>query len=201
MLMRIAVLAVLLVMVGGTVCASEVAEGQVVSVGNCVLGTGVIHQVLTIRTQSNEQMEFAPRLVHEGDSWLAARPARTMLPALEAGETVRITWTMDTKENRRRIDTIEVTSPLERNSRGAVVSRSASELVIRPVEKPGAVTLNTKWVQVQGKWLPDPEISRIILGLKAGDKATINWAWDKEGRKRILAISDIESAPSSKERK
>jgi len=124
-----------------------------------------------------------------------------MLPALEAGETVRITWTMDTKENRRRIDTIEVTSPLQRNSRGTVVSRSASELVIRPVEKPGAVTRNMRPVQVEGKWVPDPQISRIVLGLKAGDKATINWAWDKEGRKRILAISDIEAGPGDRDRK
>jgi len=123
-----------------------------------------------------------------------------MLPALEAGETVRIGWTMDTRENRRRIDAIEVTSPLARSSRGIVVSRSASELVIRPLEKPGSVTLNTRYVQVEGKWVPDPQVSRLLQTLRIGDRITVSWAWGSEGRKRINAISDVEPAPGEGDR-
>lgn len=192
MLMRIVVLTVILVMVGGMVCASEVSEGQVVSVSN---------RILTVRVASGEAMAFSPTWTKERGSWVPTRPARTILPALEAGETVRVTWTMDAKESRRRIDTIEVTSPIQRNSRGTVVSRSRSELVIRPLEKPGTVTMNTKMVQVEDKCVPDPEISRMIQSLKAGDKATINWAWDKEGRKRILGVFDVEAAPINKDPK
>lgn len=183
MLVRILILSLLLAMLAGVVCAGEVAEGQVVKVANWVL---------TIRTASGESMAFSPRFVQERGSWGPARPAKTMLPALEAGETVRIEWTMDTRENRRRIDAIEVTSPLTRSSRGTVVSRSAIELVIHPREKEGTVTLNMRPVQVDGKWVPDPEISRLVQSLNVGDVITVTWVWDNEGRKRILAISDIE---------
>lgn len=191
-LVTIAILSVLLGLVAGVVCASEVVEGQVVSVASWVL---------TIKPASGEAMAFSPKFVQEGTSWQPARPVRTILPALEAGENVRITWTMDTRENRRRIESIEVTSPLARSSRGTVVSRSAIELVIHPVGKEGKVTLNMRPVQVEGKWVPDPQISRLVQSLKVGDKLTINWAWDNEGRKRIVSISDIEAAPINNERK
>ena len=191
-LAKAAVVTMLLLFVAGLACANEVTEGTVVSVANWLL---------TIKPQSGENVAFSPRWVQERGKWMPARPARTMLPALEAGETVRITWTMDTRENRRRIDSIEITSPIARSSRGTIVTRSANELVIRPLEKPGTVTLDTKWVQIEGKWVPDPQISRALQSLKPGDKATINWAWDQEGRKRILEISNVEPAPVERDRK
>lgn len=192
MLVRITVLSVLLVMLAGAVCLGEVSEGQVVKVANWVL---------TIKTSDGESLAFSPRFVQERGSWQPARPARTMLPALEAGETVKITWTMDTRENRRRIDDIEVTSPLARSSRGLVVSRSAIELVIHPNGKEGTVTLNMRPVQIDGKWVPDPQISKLVQSLRIGDRLTVNWAWDNEGRKRITEISNIEPAPNEGDRK
>lgn len=171
--------------------ASQVVDGQVVKVDKWVL---------TVRTQSGETLELCPRWVQEGGSWQPARPARTILPALEAGEMVRVSWTMDERENRRRIDTIEVTSAREGTLKGTVVSATASELVVKPIEKPGTVRLNTRWVQIEGKWVPDPQISRVISSLRAGDKLTVRWAWDEEGRKRIVAVSDIVRAPREPER-
>ncbi len=224
----LAALAVVL-LIAGMALASQTVEGQVVKVDNWVL---------TVRTQAGETLELSPRWVQEGKSWLPARPARTILPALEAGEMVRVSWTMDEKENRRRIDSIEVTSPREGTLKETVVRATASELVVKATmtqeeaqeayvttgwahqlssipknggtrdgvriaptpEKPGTVTLNTKYVQVEGKWVPDPQISRLIASLKAGDKLTVQWAWDQEGRKRIIAVSDIVKAPREGER-
>lgn len=173
--------ALLVGIVGGIVCAAQVSEGQVVVVADWVL---------TIKTQSGESVAFTPRWVQENKAWLPGRPVRNFLAALEPGETVRVTWTADEKENRRRIDTIEVTSALRGTTKGIVVRTAANELVIKPQEKPGTVTFNTKFVQVDGKWVPDPDISPGLLALKPGAKITVNWEWDKEGRKRIHAVRE-----------
>ena len=159
---------------------ADVTEGQVVSVQSWTLN---------LRTSANESLSFSPRWVKEGESWLPARPARTILPALEPGEYVRVTWTMDNAENRRRIDSIEVISALEGTLKGTVSSASNSQLVVRPVEKPGTVTLNPRWVQINGKWVPEPSIAEQLRDLPANTKVTVKWAWDPEGRKRINSIA------------
>jgi|GEM_PF-2348058 len=178
-------------LIGAAALASQTIEGQVVKADNWVL---------TVRTQAGETVTLSPKWVQEGSSWQPARPARTILPALEAGEMVRVSWSVDEKEHRNRIETIEVISPLSGTLKGTVVRSAANELVVKPIEKPGTVTLNTKFVQVEGKWVPDPQISRVIQTLKAGDKVTVEWAWDQEGRKRIIAVSDIVKAPREPER-
>lgn len=184
-IMRAAVAVMAMALLTGFICgvanASQTTEGQVVSVKDWVL---------TVGTASNESIAFSPYWVREGTSSMPGRPARTILPALEAGETVRVTWTLDEREHRNRIDNIEVISPREGTTKAVVGRRAANELVVRVPEKPGTVTMNTKFVQVEGKWVPDPEVSRRILSFKEGAKVTIDWAWDKEGRKRIVAITE-----------
>lgn len=172
--------AVLILGAASSAAFAEVTEGQVVSVKDWTL---------SVRTESNATLSFDPRWVQEGSSWLPARPARTILPALESGEYVRVTWTMDNAENRSRIDSIEVISALEGTLKGVVASSAASQLVVRPVEKPGTVTLNPNWVQINGKWVPEPGISDKLCNLPAGTKVTVRWAWDKEGRKRVTEVT------------
>lgn len=184
-LFRAAGLMLLLILVAGGVWSAEITEGQVIRVDRLVL---------TVKAVSGELLTFSPRFVSEHGHWVPARPARTIIPALESGEAVRIVWEIDTRENRRRIIDIDVTSPREGTSRGTVVQRNAWSLVIRVAEKPGTVTLNTKWVRVDGKWVPDSSISKAIQALKTGDRLTVRWAWDQEGRKRILSVANVEPA-------
>jgi len=159
---------------------SEVSEGQVVMVQEWTL---------YIRTANGLPLSFVPYWVKEGTAWVSARPVRTMLPALESGEVVKVTWTLDTREGCRRIDGIQVISPLEGTTKGTVVSSSATQLVIRPKDEPGTVTLNPRIVKIGEKWMPDPEISSKLRSLKPKDRVTVRWAWDNEGHKRIASLT------------
>lgn len=179
----IIVLAVVCVACGiaAAALASETSVGQVSSVEKWTL---------TVRTDAGQTLALNPRWVKTGNSWNPARPALTILPALEAGERIRVTWSVDNEEGKRnRIDSIEVISAREGVTKGVVVSRSAQQLVIRVPEKPGTVTLNPRWVQINGKWVPDPEMARKLEGLKESSRVTVQWQWDEEGRKRIVGLS------------
>lgn len=158
------------------------SEGQVL---------GVKDWTLTIKTASGEELSFNPYWVKEGNSFQPGKPSRTVLPALEQGERLRVTWTADEREKRRRIDGIDILSPKDGRTQGVVISASKTELVIRPKEKTGRVTLNTKYVQVEGKWVPDPAISETLAKLTKEARVEVKWHWDQEGRKRIDGILPI----------
>lgn len=170
------------------VWASQTSEGQVVVVQE---------NTLYIRTSTGEPMSFSPYFVYNGRTWVAAKPASTVLPALESGEWVKVEWTMDERERRRRIDSIGILRATTGTTIGTVVSSSASQLVIRPKDKPGTVTMNPGFVQREGRWIPDPAIASKLVNLPKGTVVTVAWSWDQEGRKRItsLALGAAEQAP------
>jgi len=70
---------------------------------------------LTIRTEGGKTVEINPYLVKTGSTWVPRKPAAELLAALEAGERVDVTWTLDTSEKqpRNRIDVIAIVSPSE----------------------------------------------------------------------------------------
>jgi hypothetical protein len=158
---------------------SETSSGQVVVVQDWTL---------YIRTALNKPLSFNPYWVYTGGSWVPVGPGKNYLPALESGEQVTVNWTMDT-EGRRRINSIAINSALTGTTKGVVVYTSATQLTIRPKDEPGTVTLHTKWIQIEGRWVPDPEISRKLLALTRGNRVTVGWAWDPEGRKRITGLT------------
>lgn len=164
----------------GTAAASQVTEGQVVAVNDWTL---------FIRTEGNEPVSFNPYWTIINRSSVPSKPAQTILPALESGEIVRVSWTMDQVEGRRRIDGIQIVSSLTGTTRGTVASVSSSQLVIRPKDEPGTIRLNNKYVQVERKFVLDPIIVAQLAQLKKGDRITVGWAWDNEGRKRITKIA------------
>ena len=156
------------------------AEGMVIAVQEWTL---------FIRTASGEPMSFVPYWVLVEKSWTPALPARTVLPALESGERVKVMWTLDEREGGcRRIDSIGILSPREGTTRGMVMSASTSQLVIRPKDEPGTVTFNVQSRQVEGRWVPDPDALRILRTLGKGARVTVQWRWDDEGRKRIVKL-------------
>jgi len=161
--------------------ASESTEGIVVSVEKWTL---------QIRSANGDMLSFNPYWKLQGKVSTPSRPALTMLPALEFGELVRVTWTQDTKEDRKRIDSIEVLSAHEGTTKGTVVTAKSDQLVINPKDKPGAVTLNPSYVRVDKKFVPDPAIARKLAQLKPGAQVTVQWAWDKEDRKRVMGITN-----------
>lgn len=165
------------------------SEGQVIAVQEWVLYT---------RT-TNEPMSFSPYWTFDGKVYVPSLPARTVLPALESGERVAVTWTLDEREGRRRIDSIEILSPREGTTKGTVVSSSVSQLVIRPKDEPGTVTLNPQMKKVENRWVPDQEIANKLRTLTKGSRVTVQWRWDDEGRKRIvgLVIDRLASAARS----
>lgn len=175
-------LAAVLAAVGGMVVAQGAGgtvEGQVLLVQE---------NTLFIRNQAGEPFAFNPMFVQEGNRMAPSRPARTILPALESGEVVSVVWFMDEREEVRRIREIHVVSALEGTTKARVFAVSPGQLVIRPKDEPGTVTLNTRFVQREGKSIPDPAISERMAGLQKGAKVTVRWQWDNEGRKRILGL-------------
>ncbi len=177
------ILALMVVCIVGAVLpawSSQTAEGQVVVVQE---------NTLYIRTSTGEPLSFNPYFVNNGQTWVIAKPAATILPALESGEWVKIEWTMDEREHRRRIDGIQILRTTTGTTTGTVVSSVASQLVIRPKDEPGTVTLNPNFVQREGRWVADPNIAPKLVGLAKGTVVTVGWAWDQEGRKRITSLT------------
>ena len=162
---------------------SRSSEGQVVVVQEWNL---------FIRTASGEPLSFTPYRVFDGNAWGPSLPGKTVLPALESGEMVKVMWTLDEREGRRRIDSIQINSPIEGVLRGIAVSSSPVQLVVRPKDEPGTVTLNTNYVQIEKRWVPDPAIARKLANLPKNAKVTVAWKWDQEGRKRIMRL-EVES--------
>ncbi|MDH7480875.1 MAG: hypothetical protein QHH26_02715 [Armatimonadota bacterium] len=158
--------------------ASVVSEGMVITVQEWTL---------YIRTPDNKPLSFNPYYVFNGTNWVPSGPAKTVFPCLESGERVRVTWTMDV-EGKRRVDAIQIISALEGTTSGVVVSSSRNQLVIRPKDEPGTVTMNPRFVLIEGKWVPDPVIVNKLVTLTPKTKVTVRWFWDKEGRKRIAAL-------------
>lgn len=141
------------------------------------------------RTASGEPLSFNPYYAQSGTTYAPAGPAKLFFPAVESGETARITWTMDA-EGRRRVDAITITSALTGVARGVVYSSASTQLVIRPKDEPGTVTMNPKYVQVEGRWVPEPAVASKLATLAKGTKVTVNWSWEGgEGRKRITGIT------------
>lgn len=169
--------------------AGQRSEGQVVVVQDWVLYT---------RT-TTEPMSFAPYWAFDGKVYTPSLPARTVLPALESGERVAVNWTLDEREGRRRIDSIEVLSDREGTTKGTVVSSSLSALVIRPRDEPGTVTLNPQLKKVENRWVSDPEIANKLRTLTKNSLVTVQWRWDNEGRKRIVGLTIDQLAPKPAE--
>lgn len=157
--------------------SAEVSEGQVVVVTDWVL---------YIRTATNEPVSFYPYYVP--GTAQPALPSRTVLPALESGEVVRVTWTLDTRDGKRRINRIEILSPLVGVTKGYVNGWSGSYLIIRAKDEPGTVTLNPQLVKSGTRWISDPVIVRKLTALRLRLQVTVTWAWDSEGRKRITGL-------------
>jgi hypothetical protein len=181
-LLRLAVLGVMATCILGTMLpawSSQTTEGQVVTVQE---------NVLYVRTTAGEPMSFAPYFVFNGSSYVAAKPADTVLPALESGEWVKVMWTLDTREGWRRIDGISILRTTSGTTVGKVVSTSTTQLVIRPKDEPGTVTLNPSYVKRENRSVPDPEIARKLASLTKNAVVTVGWAWDQEGRKRITSL-------------
>jgi hypothetical protein len=82
--------------------------------------------------------------------------------------------------------------------KGTVVSASASQLVVKPNDAPGTVTLNPMWIQRDGKWVPDPEYASRVEQLKPKARVTVQWQWNEEARKRINSITIDTPAPIQK---
>ncbi|MDI6828301.1 MAG: hypothetical protein QME62_07450 [Armatimonadota bacterium] len=143
--------------------ASIVSEGMVITVQEWTL---------YIRTPDNKPLSFNPYYVFNGTKWVPTGPAKNVFPCLESGERVRVTWTQD----------------IEGTTCGIVVSSTRTQLVIRPKDEPGTVTMNPRFVLIEGKWVPDPVIANKLATLAPKSKVTVRWFWDKEGRKRIAAI-------------
>ncbi|MDO8682724.1 MAG: hypothetical protein Q7N50_04510 [Armatimonadota bacterium] len=160
--------------------ASEVSEGQVVVVQDWVL---------FVRTASGEPLSFTPYWVNNGTAWVPSGPGKITLPALESGEMVRVTWSLEEREGRRRIDAIEVISSPEGATKGIVWTSGPGQLVIRPKDEPGTVTMNPPYVRIENRWVPDPEIANKLRMLERGTRVTVEWRWDNEGRKRITGLA------------
>lgn len=191
-LSRLAILAVVATcIVCGTMlpawsAQSQSSEGQVVVVQD---------MTLFVRTSSGEPMSFNPYYVFDGRSYVASRPANTVLPALESGEYVRVAWTWDDREGRRRIDGIQILRSTIGTTIGYVVSSASSQLVIRPKDEAGTVTLNPNYVKRENKYVVDPGIAARLASLTKNSIVTIGWAWDQEGRKRITSLVVGATAP------
>ncbi len=143
---------------------------------------------LYIRNSNYEPLSFNPYWVQQGTVWVASRPALTVFPAFESDEMVCVTWTMDERKGRRRVDAIEIVSSKEGTMKAVVASASTTQLVACPKDEPGSVTLNPRYVQVERRWVPEPAIATKLVQLKAGARVTVRWAWDAEGRKRITGL-------------
>lgn len=160
--------------------SSQFTECQIVTIQE---------NTLFARTVTGEARSFAPYWISSAGAWVMAKPANTILPALESGEWVKIAWTLDTREGCRRIDGITILRATTGTTVGRVVSASATQLVIMPKDKPGTVTLNTRYVIRAGKSVPDPEIAGRLALLTRNAVVTVGWAWDAEGRKRITSLA------------
>ncbi len=179
-------IAVILLVAAAVMCwvvlpalSQQIAQGKVVSIKQ---------SVLTIKPASGPEVSFSPRWVKEGAGWQPSRPVRNYLAALEPGEEVRITWTMDEKENRRRMESLEIAGPREGTTKGIVVSATDSQVILRPREQDRAILLNTTWIKQGDKWIPDPAIAPRLAKLAKETKITLTWRWDDEGRKRITSV-------------
>jgi hypothetical protein len=50
--------------------------------------------------------------------------------------------------------------------------------------------MNPRYVQVEGRWVPEPAIASKLATLAKGTKVTVNWSWEGgEGRKRITGFT------------
>jgi hypothetical protein len=174
----IVLLFVAMVVCGAAAQASQVTDGQVLVVQD---GT------LFVRTSSGEAMSFNPYWVQKEGRWIPTGPAVNVFPALESGEIVRVTWTLD-NEGRRRVDAIQVISEQQGITKGVVASSVRTQLTIRPKDEPGMVTMNPNMVQVERRWIPDPRIADKLAALRPNTRVTVSWSWDKEGRKRITDV-------------
>lgn len=166
--------------IAGAATANQVTVGQVVAVQDWTL---------YVRTSSGEPVSFNPYWEMKERSAVVVGIAKNVLPALASGEVVRVTWTMDEREGRRRIDAIEVISPIQGITKGIVANLGPNQLTIRPKDEPGTVVINPAMVQIERKWVPDPKVVQKLAAIKPGTRVTVSWYWDREGRKRIADVA------------
>lgn len=167
------------------------AKGTVVTVGE---------DRVIVQKDEGGQVTFEVANVKREDQWVKNEDQLAFIKTLKQGDKVEVEWGKDHTGHSFIRSIHKIAAPdtaageirKEGRARGTVITTSGERLVIQKAEG-GQMTLEPKWVQVEGKWGRDQEQIAFFRSLKQGDQIEANWRLDEGTHFCVTRIAKLDA--------
>ena len=162
------------------VVAGTASTGESGTTKGTVLKTG---ETLTVKTDAGEEATFFVHWKRKGEKWVREEMADIALKkAMRPGIPMTVKWSVG-EEGRKYIDKLSATGTIT----GTVVEpREKGILLVNVDGIDGPMRFVSRWINPEGKWIPDPKEVELIASVPTGAKVSVSYELEEHFRINTL---------------